>query len=170
MNATTSRPASTQKARDINLNPWNLLADLGRQQLTVANECASALFRGNEAMGKIQQDAAHQASEHLATAVKKLQGPCQAADLLAIQSELLRVNLQGVGQYWQQLAAAAQQTQIEMMTSASHMLDGDGDADGGVKSALEVFQAAIPPLASSFFVLRPSGSGEQPQASPPASE
>jgi hypothetical protein len=114
-------------------------------------------------MRKVQQQAAHQASEHYATAAQKLRVACQPADLLAVQSELLRFDLQEASQYWQQLVTAALQAQTEMMTTASHMLDSE--AGGGVKSAIEAMQAAIPPMATSFFATRPNGPTERAQAS-----
>jgi hypothetical protein len=160
----TTHTPYTAETSGADQNAWKMLADLGRQQLAVATENTSAIFRGSEAMRKIQQDAAHQASVHHAEAAQKLRAAAfQPADLLAIQSELLRIDMQGAGQYWQQLASVALQTQIEMMSSVSRMFD-DGTG-GGVKSALEVFQAAIPPMANSFFVSRSSESDEQHKAS-----
>jgi hypothetical protein len=141
-----------------------MLLDLGRQQLAVTTENTCAIFRGSEAIRKIQQDAAHQTSVHHAEAAQKLRSSsCQPAELLAIQSELLRSDMQGAGQYWQQLASATLQTQIDMMTSVSRLFDDE--AGGGVKSALGVFQAAIPPMANSFFVSRSSETDEQHKAS-----
>ena len=159
MSGTASRTASIQKAGDNYLNPWDILIDLSRQQLTMANESASAIFRGAEAMRKIQQSAAHEASVHHETAADQLHRPCQANDLLAIQSEVLRVDLQDAGQYWSKLTAAAMQTQLDIMTSMSRMIVRDPDS--GLKSALEVFGAAIPPLATSFFALSPNGAYQQ---------
>ena len=40
---------------------WNAASDLPRQQLSLATESACAMFRGFEAMRKIQERAAHQA-------------------------------------------------------------------------------------------------------------
>lgn len=129
---------------------WEFFADISRQHLAAAMNSTSALYRGRENLRKIQQETAHQASVRYGEAAQKLSGHCQLSDVLPIQSELLRGDLQSAGQYWQQMMAAALQTQKEMMTSMSGMLDADKVV--GVKSALEVFQAAIPALASSFFV------------------
>lgn len=134
----------------------DFLSDLSRQQLAVLTQSTSALYRGSENLRKIQQDTAHQASVRHGEAAQKLFGHCQPADLLPIQSELLRSDLQSAGEYWQQLMVAAMQTQRELMTSMSRMLDGE--KDGGLKLPLDVFQAAIPALASSFFV---AGSNRQ---------
>lgn len=162
MSAKTSRPAPTPEAPGNAPAPWNFLTDLGRQQLAVATETACAMFRGNEAMRKIQQQAAHHASVRHQTAAQKLRGACEPADLLAIESELLRFDLQDAAHYWQQLTAAALQAQIEMMTSASHIFDSE--AGGSVKTALEAFQAAIP-TANGFFAGKPDGLAERSHAS-----
>jgi hypothetical protein len=164
MNTQTTQNTPATAASGTDLNVWSMLADLARQQLAVTTESTSAICRGSEAMRRIQQDAAHQASVHHAQASQKMRASsCQPADLLAIQAELLRVDMQDAGQYWQQLASAALQTQIDMMTSVSRMFDDE--AGGGVKSALGVFRAAIPPMANSFFVSRSSESDEQHKAS-----
>lgn len=163
MTSKTSRSTSAYEAHNNDLTPWSFLADLSRQQLGFATESASAIFRSSEAIRKVQQQAAHQASEHYAAAAQKLRGASQPADLLAMQSELLRFDLQASSQYWQQLMTAALQAQTEMMTTASHILDGGSGS--GVKTALEAMQAAIPPMASSFFASRPNGPNERAQAS-----
>lgn len=139
--------------------PLNFLADSSRQQLAVAAEIASVMCRGRESLRRIQQETAHQASVRYGEAAEKLFGPCQPSDVWPIQSELLRGDLQSAGQYWQQLMAAAMQTQREMMASMNRMIDSE--KGGGVKSALDVFQAAIPALASSFFVPGSNRQSEQ---------
>jgi hypothetical protein len=164
MTAQTTQTTPAIAASGTDLNAWNVLTDLARQQLAVTTENTGTIFRGSEAMRKIQLNAAHEASVHHAEAAQKLRASSfQPADLLAIQSELLRSDMQDAGQYWQQLASVAMQTQIEMMTNVGRMFDDE--AGGGVKSALGVFQAAIPPMANSFFVSRSSESDEQHKAS-----
>ena len=163
MNSQATHAKAAAAASGSELNPWNMLADLARQQLAVTTESTSAICRGSEAMRKIQQDAAHQASVYHADAAQKMRASsCQPADLLAIQSELMRIDMQGAGQYWQQIASAALQTQIEMMSSVGRIFDSE---TSGVKSALEVFQAAIPPMTNSFFVSRSNQADEQHKAS-----
>lgn len=117
------------------------------------------MYRGIENFRRIQQETAHQASVRHGDAAEKLFGPCQPSDLLPIQAELLRGDLQSAGQYWQQLMAAAMETQREMVASMGRMLDSE--KGGGVKSALDVFQATIPALASSFFVTGSNRQSEQ---------
>lgn len=133
--------------------PWNLLTEFGRQQLAVAAQSASAMCRAREAIRAVQQQAAHEASVRHAQTARKLRAPCAPGDFLALQSELIRGNIQGAGQYWQQLSDLAMQTQLEMMASMSHALEGD--AGIGVKSVLQAFQAATPPPLKRFFALTP---------------
>lgn len=127
----------------------NVFSELGRHQLALVVEGTSALCRSSEALRKIQQDAAHEASVFHEETAQKLFTPCQPADLMAIQSELMRFCLQSSGKYWQQILAQAMQTQVEMMRSVSQVLKSEKDT--GLKSPLEVLQAAMPPLASSLF-------------------
>jgi hypothetical protein len=128
MSAKVSRAASSLKTAGNSAVPQNFLADLGRQQLVAATDAACAMFRGSEAMRAIQQQAAHEASLRHQAAAQKLHSGCAPADLLAIQSDLLRFDMQGATQNWQQITTAALQSQIEMMASASHLLaNGQND-------------------------------------------
>ena len=148
-NSSTSS-SSTQESPGNNQAPWNSLADLGRQQFAMCAEMTSAMYRGSEALRKIQQKTAHQASARHEAAAQQLRASGQPNDLLALQSELLRADLQSAGQYWQQFAEVALQTQREMMGSVSHMMH-DSEKNDGVTSALQAFQAAIQPMATSYF-------------------
>jgi hypothetical protein len=141
MRAKKSLPVPSGESTETGATPANFLADLGRQQLAVAADAACALLRGSEAMRAIQHQAAHEASLRHQAAAQQLHGNCEPADLLAIQSDLLRFDLQGATQYWQQITAAALQSQVEMMASATHLLDSE--QGGALKSAMESFQAAI---------------------------
>ena len=142
--------------------PWSLLTELGRQQLALATESIGAMYRAREVVRAVQQQAAHEASVRHAETARKLCAPCAPADILALQSELLRGNIQSAGQYWRQLSDVAMQTQFEMMASMSHLLDGEAGA--GVKSVLQAFQAATPPLVNSFFVTPPDSAKVQHDA------
>lgn len=145
MSPRTTTTASSHEASDHRepQTPLNFLTDLGRRQLALATESISALCSGSEAMRGIQRDAAREASAYHAGVTRKLLEPCQPADLMAIQSELLRFGLQSAGRYWQQLVTQMMQTQADMMRSASSALDSE-------KGSLP-----LPPLAGSFFMLDP---------------
>lgn len=138
--------------------PWNLLTEFGRQQLAVAAQSASAMYRTREVIRTVQRQAAHEASVRHAETARKLRASCTPGDFLTLQSELIRGNIQGASQYWQQLSNLAMQTQLEIMASMSHAIEGE--AGVGVKSVLQAFQAATPPLLKRFFALTPdSASG-----------
>lgn len=104
---------------------WDGFADLGRQQMAVATEAACAMFRGFEAMRKVQEQAAHDAAQRHARAAQKLQGPCAPMELFAIQSELLSFDFDGASRYWQQLGAAAMEMQTEMLGCCTKLADTD---------------------------------------------
>lgn len=125
----------------------NLLADWGRHHLAIVAQGTSALCRSREALRKIQQEAAHDASVFHAEAGRKLLAPCAPADLMAIQSELVRFALQNAGKYWQRVAANAVNTQVEMMASLGQVLQSE--TDNGMRTPLE---SVIAPLASSFHL------------------
>ncbi|CDS54689.1 hypothetical protein [Polaromonas sp. CG9_12] len=112
-------------------------------------EGTTALCRGSEALRKIQQDAAHEASVFHEERAQKLFASSQPAELAALQSVVRRFTLQGVGRYWLQIAACTMQTQVEMIRSATHVLAREKDL--GMKSPMEIFQSALPPLANGFF-------------------
>lgn len=133
--------------------PWNFLSELSRQQLAMATESASAIFRGNEILRKIQQETAHEASIRHAKAAQKLFSHCEPAELLSIQSELLRTDLQTASHYWEQLAKATLQAQREMMASMSHLLDSESGS--GMNSAMQALQAAIPAMTMANNFLTP---------------
>lgn len=149
MSTKTKETSTRREVSDSDKSFSNLFSELGRHQLALVVEGTSALCRSSEALRKIQQDAAHEASVFHEETAQKLFTPCQPADLMAIQSELMRFCLQSSGKYWQQLVAQAMQTQVEMMRSVSQVLKIEKDT--GMKSPLEVLQAAMPPLASSLF-------------------
>lgn len=130
-------------------NVTNIFSELGRHQLALAVESTMALCRGSEGLRKIQQEAAHEASVFHEETAQKLFGPCQVAELMETQVEIVRFTLQSAGKYWQQVTAHAMQTQIEMMSIATDVRENEKNA--GVKSPLEVFQSAIPSLADSLF-------------------
>lgn len=133
-----------------NLSPWNQLAVWQRQQLTLATECASVMFRGVESMRRVQQEAAHQMSAQHAAITEQLRSAEQLADLLPLLSTPMRIDMESVEQYWKQLAGATLQAQVEMMNSVCQMFSSENNTS--VPSMQKVIQAAIAPMANSFFV------------------
>ncbi len=143
-----------------NVFPVLMGMDFGHQQAVVATESACAMFRGFEAMCKVQEDAAHLASLRHAQAAEKLRGDCQLEEFMILQSELLRFDLDAAAQYWQQLAIAALEMQSEMMGCASHLMDSETllagssalAAMGSKMAGLDAFQLAVEPLAKTLRI------------------
>jgi hypothetical protein len=141
MTAKTQRAAST-RTTESTTSPFNLLADLPRRQLALATQSATALFRGSEALRKIQQQAAHRATLQHQEAIERLKGECGFNDLLAIQADLLRFNMQEAAQYWQQLATAGLQVQADMVSGASQVAL-DSAAEPTLDSLQRAFEASL---------------------------
>jgi hypothetical protein len=113
----------------------NSVADFGRQQAIVANESAHAMFRGFEAMRKIQEEVAHEASQKHAAAAQRLRGDCSPAEMMAVQSDLLRFDFDASVRYWQELATAALEMQTEIMGCTTHLLNSDSVLEGSAALA-----------------------------------
>ena len=116
--AETAAPATTRM-------PWDWAGDLNRQQMAAASEGAGALFRGFEAMRRIQEQAAHAAAERHATAAGKLGQSATPVDLAVLQAEVLREDLASVARYWQDLADATLEMNAEIFNCATQMVDSD---------------------------------------------
>jgi hypothetical protein len=164
--ARTKSTGSTRATRLTAEPAFNTVVDFGRQQAVVATESACAIFRGFEAMRKIQEEAAHQAAQRHAESAQKLRDSCQPAELMAVQSELLRFDFYAAGRYWQQLVAAALEMQTEIAGCASHLIDSEAVLEGS--SALDAMQFKIPGLdtflAAGEAMAKARGNGYQPRA------
>ncbi len=131
--------ARTSRAAQAPASP-GALPDPGREQTAVATDMSCAMFRGFEAMRKIQQDAAHGAIARHQAAATRLHGTGKGADVLALQSELLVSDLQSAARYWQELGAAALEMHSEMMGCATHLVSSDALLEGASKlDGLEKF-------------------------------
>jgi phasin protein len=131
---------------------WNVAADLTRQQLAVATEGARAMFRGFDVMQKIQEKTAQAASSRHAAVEAQLRGSRHPAELLQLQSELMRFDMENAANYWQQLTAATLEMQTEILGCATHLLDSDALLESA--SALKAMQSAVPALQNSFFAVK----------------
>lgn len=107
------------------LAAWSAPADSGRQQLAVASESADAMVRGFEAMRKIHDAAMQGALARYTAAAQKLATPRQPMELVAIPTDLLRSEIEGVASYWQALSGAAMEMQAELLGCSSHLVDSD---------------------------------------------
>jgi hypothetical protein len=100
-------------------------ADLPRQQAALAAEAACAVFRGFESMRRVQEEAAHQALLRHGAAADKLKLPLKPMELLALETNLTRFDIDAAARYWQGLAAAAMEMQTELATCCAHMVNAD---------------------------------------------
>lgn len=105
--------------------PWAWAADLSRQQSAVAAEGAAAVFRGLEAMRKIQEQTAQQLAQHHSAVVDRLRAAAQPVEVFAVQAELLRGDVESATRCWQQLAAAAMEMNTEILASTAQLIDAD---------------------------------------------
>jgi hypothetical protein len=100
--------------------------DLPRQQMTVATESACAMFHGFEAMRHIQEKAAHDALTHYSNAAQRLREASDPAQLLEIQADLMRFDVEGATRYWQQIGAVAVDMQNELISRFGHLAEESG--------------------------------------------
>jgi Phasin protein len=148
MTAKTSRSASSEATTPASTPPLGLLADLPRQQMALITQSASALMRASESVRKVQQQAAHRASAQHQQVAERLRGPCDFNELMAIQSELLRFNMQEAAQYWQQIATAAFRAQADLVGTAGQALEA-GAGEPTLDSLQKAFEASLNSSASS---------------------
>jgi len=119
--AAAAKPAATETNR----MPWDWAGPLNRQQMAAASEGASALFRGFEAMRRIQEQAAHAVAERHAVAAGRLRESATPTDLAVLQAEVLREDLASVARYWQDLADATLEMNAEIFNCATQMVDSE---------------------------------------------
>ena len=136
MTAKTARGAAAANGEDT-ASPINLVTDLPRRQLAMLSQSASTLYRGSEALRQIQRQAAERASRQHLEVAEKLRDSRDFGEVMAIQTELLRFNLQESAQYWQQLATAVLKLQSEMVRGAGQV------PDPGSEPTLDALQRAF---------------------------
>jgi hypothetical protein len=137
MTARTSRNVGSDEIAGAFLAPLNFVADLPRKQLALMTQSAAALSRASETIRKVQQQAAHRASTQHQEAAERLRSPCDFSELLAIQSELMRFNMQEAAQYWQQMASAVLKIPMDLAGTAGESLES------GPEPTLESLQKAF---------------------------
>lgn len=137
MSTRNPRSGSDDQATGDALAPLNMLADLPRRQMALMTQSASAMLRGSDSLRKIQQAAAQRALAQQEQVAERLRAPVDFNELLTIQAELLRFNLQEAAQYWQQLTTTALKVQAEMISNA-----GAG-VDTGAEPTLDSLQRAF---------------------------
>lgn len=123
------------------LAPLNMLSEMTRQQLSLMTQATCAVLGSSETLGKIQQQAAHQASARHQAAAETLLGEVEPLEVLTIQSDLLRQDMQEAAQYWAQLASAAMRAQLDMMGRMNDMFNTS--PQGGFANAIDAWRTAV---------------------------
>jgi hypothetical protein len=137
----STRSPRTGSARSTSATPSHPLtawADLPRRQLALTTHSATAVFRGSQELRRIQQEAAERATQHYEETAEKLREPCDFSDLVAMQADLLRFNLQEAAHVWNELANAAFKWQADVVSSA-----GEAVIEGASEPTLESLQRAF---------------------------
>jgi hypothetical protein len=137
----SSRHASASDSMNSMLAPLNMISDVTRQQLSLMTEAACAVLGSSEVLGKIQQQAAHQASVRHQAAAEALRSDVQPVEVLSLQSELLRQDMQEAAQYWAQLASATIRSQLDMIGRMADMFQSG--SQGGLSSAMDAWRNAV---------------------------
>lgn len=137
----SSRQASASDSAASMLSPLNMISDVTRQQLRLMTEAATAVLGSSEALGEIQQQAVHQASVRHQAAAETLRGDVEPMDVLALQSDLLRQDMQDAAQYWAQLASTAMKSQLDMMGRMTEMFQTG--SQGGLTTAMDAWRTAV---------------------------
>jgi hypothetical protein len=124
MTVKASRPAPVQAQPDSHRAFWNFFSAPGQEPYALIMKTAGTWFRS----GEVLQQAAHQALTAYQAAAQKPRAANTPAVLLGIQPELLSLYMEGPLQYWQQMATAGVQAQIEIMACINHLLTGQSAA------------------------------------------
>lgn len=138
MSTRSPRAAGASPPSSLPASALAVWADLPRRQLALMTHSATALFRGSQELRRIQQEAASRATQRHEEAAERLREPCDFSDLVALQAELVRFNMQEAANYWNQLANAAFKLQADMISSA-----GEAVAEGASEPTLESLQRAF---------------------------
>lgn len=102
---------------------WDRASDFTRQQIAAATEGGAVLYRGFEALRKIQEQATRETLRRHTDAAGRLRGNARPADLLALQTELLRADIEDATRCWQQLLGEALEINSELLGCATRMID-----------------------------------------------
>jgi hypothetical protein len=108
---------------------WAWPNDWGGQQMVVAAEEAQILISGWNTMRQIQEQAVREGIGRHAAAAQRLRGMQRGEDLLALQAELLRQDMEGAARYLQQLTETALEMSAELFGCANHLINTE-DAFG----------------------------------------
>lgn len=131
--------------------PWRMAAEAIRQQADFAAESASVLFRGFEALGRVQSCATRDALDRHTAAARLAGGKSDPMQLAALPLEMMRFDLQGATDCWQQMLAAAFEMQARLFNCGVHLVNSDAvletaaAVDAAETAAESALQAAAKP-------------------------
>lgn len=101
---------------------------LAQQQLQTLMSLTDLMFKGAEEVRRFQMQAAHDARERHERAHAEVASAGNPNELLSVQSELVRYDVEAGSRYWQQLAsimAATQAEAVNVLTRGAASLGGD---------------------------------------------
>jgi hypothetical protein len=98
-------------------------ADWAGQHLVVAAEQAQVLLRGWNAMRQIRDEALGEVAQRHAAAAQRFRAVRPAGDVLALQAEFLRRDVDAAARCMQQLTATALETGAEMLACTTHLIN-----------------------------------------------
>lgn len=101
---------------------WDWGAQFAQQQFAAGTEGAATLVRGFETMRKIQAQATQQAVQRHAAAKRELGESPRPGDAFAVQTELLRADLEDAARCWQQLVGEALEVGNELLACSTRMV------------------------------------------------
>jgi len=117
----------------------DVLADCSREQLAMCMEASGALARGFEALRAIGQRTAQETATRHQAAARRLREASAAGDVMAMPWTVWQDDATGAVRYWQELAAAALETQTRLLGSAfGHTFDSESALQGA--AALEALE------------------------------
>jgi hypothetical protein len=124
---TAKSKSPSQSAPDAAAPPagWTWATDLAHQQFAVGAEGGALLVRGLEAMRRIQEQATQQAAQRYTDASRRLASAPRPVDALAVQSELLRGDIEEAALCWQQMMGEAFEVSNELMACATRLVSTD---------------------------------------------
>jgi hypothetical protein len=139
--ATKSSRSSSSTATNGLLAPLSLASDLARQQMSLIAETSCAVLGSTDELSRLQQQAVHEASTRHEAAAEMLRADIEPTDLVTIQTELLREDMQRAAQYWAQLASVTMKSQLDLMGRMAGLL-GSG-ANGGISAAMDSWRSTV---------------------------
>lgn len=116
---------------------------LSAHQLAAGERYLCTLCRGVETMSRLQTQAAHKAAAYHAELSRRVAEPLNAAELLAVEADMVRFGVQENMLLWQQLAAASFEMQRQMFASiAAAAEDEEEDPTAILRAFMEAGPAA----------------------------